>query len=564
MTAERHGDELVFLPLGGAGEIGMNLNLYGYGPPTARQWLMVDLGVTFGNRDGIPGVDVIMPDPAYIVERRDHLLGLILTHAHEDHLGAVAYLWPRLRCPVWASPFTTAVLRRKLQEVELEREVPLRPLPEGGRLEIGPFKLETIGLTHSIPEMQALAIRTPLGRVLHTGDWKLDPDPVVGSVSDEVALRALGDAGVLAMICDSTNVFEPGHSGSEGDVLDPLTELVRGCPRKAVVTCFGTNVARLHTVGEAARRTGRRVVMAGFSLKRTYAAARNCGYLLDVPEFLDDADANGLPDNKMLIVCTGGQGESNAALAKLAADTHQHLSLGAGDTIIFSARVIPGNEVPVGRLFDQLLRRDIRVIGQKQAQVHVSGHPARDELAAMYRFARPKTAVPVHGEYRHLVEHAALARSLGVETAIVNENGGMVRLAPGPAEIIATVPSGRLGLDGKRPVPLNGELVRGRMRAIYNGVAVLTVVLGARRSDPIELQMSTFGLLDEDDESIAEMVRRDVLNAIDDAQDGAYDDDEVVQELVRQAARRTFRRNVAKKPLTSVHVVRREQPPKGR
>ena len=554
MTASSE-DELVFLPLGGAGEIGMNLNLYGYGPAGARDWMMADLGVTFGD-DRTPGIDVIMPDPAFIVERRERLAGLVLTHAHEDHLGAVPYLWPRLRCPVWATPFTAAVLRRKLEEVAPKDRAPITEVPLGGRFRVGPFDVELVTLTHSIPEPNALAIRTPLGTVLHTGDWKFDPHPVVGPTADEDALRRLGDDGMLAVVCDSTNVFVPGTSGSEADLLASLTALIGKCERRVAVACFASNVARLETIAAAAAANDRDVVLAGRSLNKIDAAARETGYLADVRPFIDVSDARYLPMDKMLVVCTGSQGEPRAALARIAAGSHANITLEAGDTVIFSSRIIPGNEAAVGRLHNQFARTDVQVITWKEHPVHVSGHPARDELARMYALTRPRMVVPVHGEARHLVEHARLARACQVPETPVAENGAMVRLAPGPAAIVDRVTVGRLYLDGNRTIPADGELVRGRNQTIHNGATVATVVIDAGGRLAAEVQVATIGLLDAGEDDIAESVRAAVRKALDEMPERARRNDDAVREAVRLATRRAFRKSLGKKPVTRVHLIR--------
>ena len=365
----------------------MNLNLYGLGRPGKEDWIMIDLGITFG--DGTtPGVDVILPDPAFIAKRRDRLVGLLLTHAHEDHLGAVPYLWERLRCPIYATPFTAAVLRRKLSEVDLLRTTPITEVPLGGRFNVGPFDLELITLTHSIPEPNAVAIRTPLGTVLHTGDWKFDPDPVVGPTADEAALNHLGDDGVLALVGDSTNALVPGTTGSEGELLKTLTEIIKGGKARVAVACFASNVARLETIATAAAAGDRDVVVAGRSLKRFEAAARETGYLADVRPFIDEADAGTVPKDKMLVICTGSQGEPRAALSRIAAGNHPNIALETGDRIIFSSRVIPGNETSVSGLQNQLAQGGVEIFTWKDAPVHVSGHPARDELARMYTLTR--------------------------------------------------------------------------------------------------------------------------------------------------------------------------------
>ncbi len=546
-------DELVFLPLGGSGEIGMNLNLYGYGPADDRRWLMIDLGITF-NAGQVPGVDVICPDPAYIAARRDRLDGLLLTHAHEDHLGAVPYLWPRLGCPVYGSAFALTILRRKLEQVDWGNEVPLCQVPADGRIRIGRFELEAIPITHSIPEATAVAIRTGAGTVLHTGDWKFDPDPVIGPVSDEAALCRYGDAGVLALVCDSTNVFETGSSGSEAALLGSLSRLIAGCRERVVVACFASNVARLHTIASAARENGRDVVMTGHSLKRNYQAALDCGYLRDLPPFIDDRLGALLPRARTLIVCTGGQGEPRAALARLASDDHPQLSLDEGDTVIFSSRVIPGNELAIGRLRNQLVRRGIRILGQRDGLVHVSGHPAEDELARMYRLVRPRLSIPVHGELRHLVAHAALARREGVSDAMAVENGALVRLFPDPPAVVERVPVGRLAVEGNRLESIDGDLVRERTKALYNGVALVTLHLAGKPPDKADVQISTVGLIGTDDEALTK-ARAAVLAAVAELP-GRDDDDEEVRDAVRLVVRRTFRQLCEKRPVTHVHLVR--------
>ena len=547
-------EELIFLPLGGAGEIGMNLNLYGLGRPGKEDWLMIDLGITFGDGTN-PGVDVILPDPTFITERRDRLVGLVLTHAHEDHLGAVPYLWPRLRCPIYATPFTAAMLRRKLSEFDPKRAAPITEVPLGGRFKVGPFDLELITLTHSIPEPNAVAIRTPLGTVLHTGDWKFDPDPVVGPTADEAALSQLGDDGVLALVGDSTNSLEPGTGGSEGDLLETLTTIIKGGRARVAVACFASNVARLETIAAAAAAADRDVVVAGRSLRNIEAAARETGYLADVRPFIDAADAATITKDKMVVVCTGSQGEPRSALSRIAAGNHPNITLGAGDRIIFSSRVIPGNEISVSNLQNQLAQNGVEMFTWKDGPVHVSGHPARDELALMYALTRPKIAVPVHGEARHLIEHARLARACQVPQAIVALNGTVVRLAPGEAAAIGEAPSGRLVLEGNRVVAANGEMIRGRVRALYNGAALITVTLNGNGGLSGEPQLATIGLLDDGEDEVKNDVMRAVRTAVK-KMNGA-NDDEAVREAVRLAVRRSFYRLLNKKPMTKVHLVRR-------
>jgi ribonuclease J len=554
MNSAAANAELLFVPLGGAGEIGMNLNLYGYGPPGDETWVMVDLGVTFA--DGLlPGVDIILPDPEFIVERRDQLAGLVLTHAHEDHIGAVQYLWPQLKCPVYATPFTLSVLRRKLSENGFEGDIEIIEVPLSGKFSIGPFDMELITLTHSIPEPNAIAIKTPAGTVMHTGDWKFDPDPVIGPVADEDALKRFGDEGVLAIVCDSTNVFTPGTSGSEADILDNMTAIIGRCRGKVAVACFATNVARLETIAAAAAANGRDVVLAGRSLRRITDAARENGYLADVPAFLDEGDTGFLPDDKVLIICTGSQGEPRAALSRIAAGDHRHISLGEGDTVIFSSRVIPGNEPAISTLQDALVRRGVELITAKDHMIHVSGHPARDELARMYQHVRPKIAVPVHGEHRHLVEHTELALQCQVPSAFTVENGSVLRLGPDAPGIVDHVPAGRLALDGNRVVPIEGETVRGRIRAMWNGFAVVTVPLAADGTVG-DMPISTSGLFDDEDDPILDTVRLAVRDALAKLSAAALRDDELVAETARISARRAFREALDKRPVTRIHLIR--------
>jgi ribonuclease J len=546
-------DELLFLPLGGAGEIGMNLNLYGYG----GKWVMVDLGVTFGE-ESAPGVDVVMPDPTFIVERRQDLLGLVVTHAHEDHIGAIPHLWRRLRCPIFATPFTASVLRRKLEEAGLLKEVSITEVPLTGSFTLGPFAFELITLTHSIPEPNALAIRTPAGTVLHTGDWKFDPDPLIGEVSDEAALRALGDEGVLALIGDSTNAFRIGEAGSEADVRRSLIELIGKYENRVAVACFASNVARLESIAAAARAHDRDVALIGRSLWRMVEAARENGYLSDTPKFVKEEDAGYIPREKILLLCTGSQGEPRAALARIASNSHPHVVLEEGDAVIFSSRIIPGNDKAIFRLQDQLIRNGVEVITEEDHFVHVSGHPARDELARMYSHVRPRIAVPVHGELRHLREHAALALSCQVPQALVIENGAVVRLGPGgDAAVIDRVPVGRLGLDGNRLVPLDSQSLRERKRMTFQGMVVATLVVdraGTLRADPV---VSLHGLADgEDEELLVASVAQQIRAAIEQMPKGARNDDAALRETARIAVRRKVNAELKRKPVTEIHLVR--------
>jgi len=543
-------DELLFLALGGAGEIGMNLNLYGH----AGKWLMLDLGIAFGD-DSMPGVEVIMPDPGFIEERRKDLVGIVLTHAHEDHLGAVADLWPRLRAPVYATPFAASVLRRKLIQAGLLDDVRITEIPLRGKFSLGPFDLEMITMTHSILEPNALAIRTKFGTIFHTGDWKIDPEPLIGDLTDEAMLKRIGDEGVLAMVCDSTNVFVEGEAGSEAMVRANLKKLVKGRKGRIAVTCFASNLARVESIALAAVAAGRHPVLSGPALLRMIEAAQECGYMLDFPECISPQDGAYLPRDKVLFICTGSQGEARASMAKIANDEHRDLVLEEGDTAIFSSRVIPGNERSVGRLQNALMARGVEVITDREADIHVSGHPARDELVRVYQWVRPRIALPVHGEVRHMVEHAALARACQVPETIVAPNGTLVRLAPGPAEIIDHVPVGRLARDGDGLVPLDGSSLRERRKLLWNGSAAATVVIDGKGRAVAPPKVSLRGIEDEDG-MLAKAIVASLREMLADLSPSERSDDGRIEEAARQAVRRVVRAHLGKKPLTDVHIVR--------
>ncbi len=540
-------DELVFLPLGGSGEIGMNFNAYGFGPPNDRQWIIVDCGVLFGREGSSPGVDLIMPDIRFLAEQRENVLGIIATHAHEDHIGAIAHLWPSLRCPVYATPFTARLIMGKLDEAGLTSKLKVKEVPVGGKLSLGPFSLDFISITHSILEPNLLAIRTPLGVVAHTGDWKIDPNPMLGEATDTAALEALGDEGVLALVCDSTNALVPGSSGSEAKVRENLTALIGTLKGRVAVTGFASNVARLDTVARAAKVHGRRVALVGRSMQKMVAAARETGYLKDMPPVLDEAEVADLPAHKVLYLCTGSQGEPRAALARIAAGNHPNVSLSKGDAVIFSSRVIPGNEIAIAEIQNKLAASGIALLTAEDHFVHVSGHPCRDELAQMYRWIRPKLAVPVHGEMRHQVSHAALARELQVPQAIVPQNGQMFRLAPGRPELIDEVPSGRIHMDGRVLVAEGEGLAKDRRAMAFAGLLVVSLVVDSKgrvAADPVVLG-----------EGMPEAVEEAVLKAVEDTlSKNKRSDPDDLAENVRRAARRAAHDAWGKKPVTRVLV----------
>lgn len=539
-------DELVLLPLGGAGEIGMNFNAYGFGPPDERKWIVVDCGVLFGRETSTPGVDVIMPDIRYLSERRDDVLAMVLTHAHEDHIGAIGYLWPMLRCPIYATGFTARLIDIKLEEAgqsERARRVKL-----GGRLDLGPFRVEFVSITHSIPEPNALAIRTPLGVVVHTGDWKIDPDPMLGETTNVNALQRLGDEGVLATVCDSTNALVQGHSGSEARVRQALTALIGSLGGRIAVTAFASNVARLDTVAKAAREHGRQIALVGRAMHKMVQAARESGYLTDFPPVIDEHDAAQLPARRVLYLVTGSQGEPRAALSRIASGDHPTVRLGAGDAVIFSSRIIPGNELAIFELHNRLAELGVEVLTEQDHFVHVSGHPCRDELAEMYRWTRPRIAVPVHGELRHMSEHARLAKSLQVPEAVVVKNGHMLRLAPGPAQLVDEAPSGRVFLDGKILVGESAGFARARRALGHAGIIAITLVVdgkGRMVADPSVI-------IDGIPEPAHEAIREAAAGAV---KRSPRNDEGALKENVRRAARRAAQDAWGKKPVTRVEVV---------
>ncbi|HEY5208861.1 MAG TPA: ribonuclease J [Stellaceae bacterium] len=550
MLLANRPDELVFLALGGVGEIGMNLSLYGY----AGKWLMVDCGITFAD-DTMPGVDVVMPDPGFIADRAHDLVGLVATHAHEDHIGAIPHLWRRLRCPVYATPFTAAVLKQKLIEAGLDREVKIAIIPMSGRFQVGPFDIELITLTHSIPEPNAVVLRTPLGTVLHTGDWKFDPEPLEGEVSDMAALRRLGDDGVLAMICDSTNALRPGESGSEADVRRTLIDLVGRCEQRAVIACFASNVARVASAAAAAAAHDRHVALVGRSLWRIEHAARETGYLEGVAPFITDEEAAFLPRDKVLLICTGSQGEPRSALARIADDDHPHIVLEEGDRVIFSSRIIPGNERSIGRLQNKLAGLGVEIVTEHDAPIHVSGHPAQDELTRMYQTVRPRIAVPVHGETRHLMAQARLAEQCQVPQTIVTRNGEMIRLAPGPAAPIGEVPTGRLVVDGTQLIAASSEALKSRARLVLNGAALASLVMdrdGKLKAPP---QVTVHGLGDESDDLGVRLSDR-IAEELQKLSTHDRRDDDTVRETTRLALRRSLKAWCGKRPVTEIHLVR--------
>jgi ribonuclease J len=543
------GKELIFLPLGGSGEIGMNVNLYGCN----GKWIMVDLGMTFADPN-LPGVELVLPDLGFIEDRANDLLGIVLTHGHEDHIGAIPYLIGDLDVPLYATPFTAGLIRKKLIEEGIERDVELNVVELEGTVELGPFRCRYVPLAHSIPEGNALLIETPYGRIFHTGDWKLDEQPVLGEPSTAEELTKVGDDGVLALVGDSTNVFNPEPSGSETAVRRGLDEVVAKCKGRVLVTTFASNAARLHTLGEVARDTGREIVVVGRSLHRILEVAQSVGYLTDFPATVPIEKAMDLPPEKLLIVSTGAQGEARAALSRIAEGDHPYLKLSRGDTVVYSSKQIPGNEIAIGRVQNALAALGVEVITDRQAHVHVSGHPGIPELEAMYGWIRPQISIPVHGERRHMEAHARLAKRVGVPRAVVPVNGSAIRLAPGDPEIVSHEAVGRLVLDGEVILPADGATMLARRRMMYNGLIAVFVVRdreGRLVGDP-QVQPHGGPVEDERDDFIDEC--EDAARAA--AAKSRGTDDDALAEAVRVAVRRTARDWTGKKPITEVTVMR--------
>ncbi len=541
------GKELLFCALGGSGEIGMNVNLYG----CDGKWLMVDLGMTFGANE-YPGTELVFADLEFIEERKADLIGIVLTHAHEDHIGAVPYFAKELGVPLYATPFTAKLVNEKLVEAGIAGSIKLNVVDHLDQFDLGPFGIRYVPLAHSIAEGNGLVIETPYGRIFHTGDWKLDDEPLVGVPTTAEELTAIGDSGVLALVCDSTNVFNPKASGSEGAVRTALLEEVkRHHGKRILVTTFASNVARLQTLGEVAAASNRRLCVAGRSLDRIIRTAKSCGYLQDLPDIIDFDTAMGLPRGEVLIMATGGQGEPRAALGRITEGNHQ-IALESGDVVLFSSRQIPGNEIAIGRIQNKLASRDIQIVTDRQSPIHVSGHPGRPELEALYSWIRPQILLPVHGEMRHMKEQGRLGRACGIKQAVVQGNGDLVRLAPGRPGKISEVRAGRLILDGDIIAPANGEAIVMRRRLAQNGLVI--VVLGGKG----QVQVDSLGLpLDEDLADFVAEAQEDVAAALAKLKGGQRHDRDVVMEAARLAARRAAKRWSGKQP--QVRVIMADQ-----
>ncbi len=557
-SAPRSGpQDLVFLPLGGAGEIGMNFYLYGYGPEHKRRWLIVDMGVKFGDeRD--PGIDIVLPDISFLEAESRNIDGLVLTHAHEDHFGGVPWLWPDLKCPVYATPFTAELLRGKLIEHGLEDDFPLNVVPLGGRFTAGPFDVELVNVTHSIPEPSSLAIRTPAGMVVHTGDWKIDEDPVLGPSFDKEKFKALGQEGCLALICDSTNALRDGHSPTETEVSASLAQIIKQASGRVAVTTFASNAGRVEAVAKAAYAADRHVIVAGRSLDRVIAASRETGYLKGLHEILGPEEFGYLPPDKVVCICTGSQGEPRAALARIADDSHPQITLEEGDTVIFSSKTIPGNEKAVAHVANRLAGQGVEIIDSDDTLVHVTGHPRKEELRQLYGWLKPNLVVPMHGEMRHMTEQARFAKDCGIAHSLVAENGDMVRLTPGEGEVIDSVQAGRTHIDGRLFVPSVDGPARDRRRLSFAGVAAVSIVMNAKHQMVAQPEVRLMGVPEEDAYGV--LLEDAILDALEDAFEALpkarRKSDDHVAEMLRRAVRRECAARWGKKPITEVMVQR--------
>ncbi len=550
-------DELVFLPLGGVGEIGMNLALYGYGPPSNRQWIMVDCGVTFAGLD-LPGVDLVLPDLRFLKSQKKNLKGIIITHAHEDHYGALNDLWPGLNVPVYASAFTAGMLEAKRDYEGSRAEIPITPFKQGDRINVGPFEIEAIGVNHSIPEPMSLVIRTPLGNVVHTGDWKIDHNPSLGPLTDEARFRAVGDEGVLALLCDSTNALRDGVSPSEEEVSEGLRKIIEAAEGRVAITTFSSNVGRIRSIAQAAEAAGREVLLLGSSLKRVTAVADDIGIMQGLKPFIAEDEYGFIPRDKVVVILTGSQGEPRAALAKLSRDEMRNVALTKGDTVVFSSRAIPGNEKAIQDIKNGLVEQGVHIVTDAEALVHVSGHPRRNELLKMYEWTRPEILVPVHGEAAHLVAQTELGLQAGIKTVPRVRNGDILRLAPGPAEVIDQAPFGRVYKDGRLLGDLEEMGISDRKKLSYVGHVAVNVVLDSRFDFLGDPDVVPVGLpeYDFEGEAMEDTLYDAVLGAVESIPRSRRKDLETVRESIRRAVRSTANEVWGKKPVVTVFLTK--------
>ena len=549
-------EELIFCPLGGSGEIGMNMNLYAYGKEDDQKWIIVDMGVTFAD-DTIPGVDLIMPDPGFIIDKKDDLLGIVLTHAHEDHIGAVAHIWPELKCKLYATPFTAALLTEKFKEKKIDISSFLKIVPLNSQIKLGAFEIDFVTLTHSILEPNGLSIKTPLGTILHTGDWKIDPNPLIGNKIDEEKLKKIGSSGVSAMICDSTNIFSPGRAGSESDVRDSLLRIMEVKTKRILVTSFASNVARMESIFYCAKKTGRSICLVGRSMHRIYKAARKCGYLKGLIEPLEPRDAKKVSKNKILYLATGSQGEPMGAMNRIVNGSHPDVFLEKGDCVIFSSKIIPGNEKKLYNLQNQIVKNNIEIISEENAFVHVSGHPNRDDLKDMYTWVKPKSIIPVHGEHRHMQEHVSFAKEMQIPKTLLIENGDIIKLLPGDApQIIDKAPSGRVYLDGSINVETDSQSIKDRKNLSINGYLEITLLVS--NNGKIKKPIISFRGIPENqnNEPFIFDMEDEIFNICRTFSIENKNQQKNLIETIKQNCRRIVREKTGKKPFTNINIAR--------
>ncbi len=549
-------DELIFCPLGGSGEIGMNMNLYAYGNEENKKWIIVDMGVTFAD-DSVPGVDLIFPDPGFIIDKKEDLLGIVLTHAHEDHIGSVAHIWPDLKCKIFATPFTAVLIQEKFKEKKIDVLKYLNIVPLNTKIQLGNFEIDFVTLTHSILEPNGLSITTPLGTILHTGDWKIDPNPLIGGNIDEKKLREIGKKGVSTMICDSTNVFSPGRAGSESDVRDSLERIMETKSKRILVTSFASNVARMESIFYCAKKTGRSICLVGRSMQRIYKAAKKCGYLGNLIDPIESKDANKLSKNKILYLATGSQGEPMGAMNRIINGIHPEVFIEEGDCVIFSSKIIPGNEKKLYQLQNLIVKNNIDIITEENAFVHVSGHPNREDLKDMYNWVKPKCIIPVHGEHRHMKEHVNFAKEMQVPKTLLIENGDIIKLLPGnKPEIIDKAPSGRLYLDGNLGVDADSQSIKDRKNLSLNGYLEITLIVS--NNGKIKKPVISFKGIPKNDE---------IENFIFDMEDEIFNicrtfslesknQEKNLIETIKQNCRKIVREITGKKPFTNINIAR--------
>ena len=549
-------EELIFCPLGGSGEIGMNMNLYAYGKEDDQKWIIVDMGVTFAD-DTIPGVDLIMPDPGFIIDKKDDLLGIVLTHAHEDHIGAVAHIWPELKCKLYATPFTAALLTEKFKEKKIDISSFLKIVPLNSQIKLGAFEIDFVTLTHSILEPNGLSIKTPLGTILHTGDWKIDPNPLIGNKIDEEKLKKIGSSGVSAMICDSTNIFSPGRAGSESDVRDSLLRIMEVKTKRILVTSFASNVARMESIFYCAKKTGRSICLVGRSMHRIYKAARKCGYLKGLIEPLEPRDAKKVSKNKILYLATGSQGEPMGAMNRIVNGSHPDVFLEEGDCVIFSSKIIPGNEKKLYNLQNQIVKNNIEIISEENAFVHVSGHPNRDDLKDMYTWVKPRSIIPVHGEHRHMQEHVSFAKEMQIPKTLLVENGDIIKLLPGDApQIIDKAPSGRVYLDGSINVETDSQSIKDRKNLSINGYLEITLLVS--NNGKIKKPIISFRGIPENqnNEPFIFDMEDEIFNICRTFSIESKNQQKNLIETIKQNCRRIVREKTGKKPFTNINIAR--------